>query len=76
MPELEPIVAINVLLLLHVPPPSPSLSVVVEPTHTKVFPIIDVGNGLMVTVTVADGQPSLGVYVIIVVPAETPVTTP
>ena len=38
--------------LLHVPPAVALLSVVVEPTHTLVTPVITAGSGLTVTVVV------------------------
>ena len=44
------------LLLVHDPPPSTSLSVVVRPVQTLVVPAIAVGNGLTVSVVV-DKQP-------------------
>ena len=52
IPVDEPMVAINVLLLLHVPPPTPSLSDVVRPTHTLAVPRIAVGATSMVTIAV------------------------
>jgi hypothetical protein len=48
MPVPTPIVACAVLLLVHVPPPVASVSIVVEPTHTFVVPPIGAGNGLTV----------------------------
>ena len=50
------------------------VNVMVAPSHTAVGPVI-VGNAFTVTVAVLV-QPLLLVYVIVVVPAETPVTTP
>ena len=38
--------------LLHVPPAVALLSVVVDPTHTLVVPVITAGSGLTVTVVV------------------------
>ena len=52
MPVDEPIVAMPVLPLVHVPPPA-SLSVVVKPAQTTAVPVIEDGNGLTVTTTVA-----------------------
>ena len=51
IPVDEPIIAIPVLPLAHVPPPA-SLKVVVKPTHTVAVPVIDEGNGLNVTTIV------------------------
>ena len=48
----EPIVAIPVLLLDHVPPAVPSLSDVVCPTQTIGTPEITVGKALTVTIAV------------------------
>ena len=58
MPEVEPTVAIPVLLLLHVPPVVPSPNVVVAPTHAEVLPVI-ASNGVTVTIIEAL-QPLLG----------------
>jgi len=44
-------VAIDVLLLLHVPPPVPLVSVMVEPVHTTDSPPMAAGSGLTVMVT-------------------------
>jgi hypothetical protein len=41
------------LLLVHVPPATASLSVVVAPAQMLVVPLIADGNGLTVTVVVA-----------------------
>ena len=51
IPELVPIVATLVLLLIHVPPPVLD-SVVVEPAHTVVVPVIADGNGFTVRTVV------------------------
>ena len=51
-PDEEPIVEITVLLLLHVPPVTASLKVVVKPAHTLDAPEIAIGEGLTVTVVV------------------------
>lgn len=45
--------ATTVLLLLHVPLPVTSLSVVVEPAHTLAVPVMADGTALTVTVVVA-----------------------
>jgi hypothetical protein len=44
----ELIVATEVALLLHTPPEVASVSVVQEPTHTLVAPVIDDGVGVTV----------------------------
>jgi hypothetical protein len=45
--------AISVLLLLHVPPAGPSVSVRVEPKHICLSPVIVPGCGFTVTTVVA-----------------------
>ena len=64
-----------VLLALHTPLPVVQLSVVVNPAHTIIVPVIAAGTGFTVTVFVLM-QPVGKVYVIIEVPADTPVTIP
>jgi hypothetical protein len=51
-PVNEPIVAMVVALMLHVPPPVGSLKCVVNPEHTLKVPAILAGNGLIVTIAV------------------------
>ena len=51
MPELVPIVATLVLLLIHVPPPVLE-RVVVEPAQTVAVPVIADGNGFTVKTVV------------------------
>jgi hypothetical protein len=67
-------------LLLHRPPAAASVRVILEPVHTVVGPLIvpATGAGLMVTGVLVDAvaQPVVTVYVILVMPAVTPVTTP
>ena len=48
----EPIVAMPVLPLVHVPPLVASLMLVVKPAHTVAVPVMDEGSGLTVTTTV------------------------
>jgi len=74
VPPVE-IVAIPVLLLLHVPPAVASVRVELAPTHACRVPPIAAGIGSTVNVAKAL-QPSEEVYVIVTVPAETPVTVP
>lgn len=73
-PELEPIVAIDGALLVHVPPPE-FVSVVVLPTHTRSVPPMADGADITVIVRVA-AQPVGSVYVISAVPVATAVTRP
>ncbi len=75
IPVVEPMVATPRLLLLHVPPGVGSPKAVVSPTHTLSVPVIGNGNGLTVTVAVIIHPVGI-VYVIIAVPADTPVTMP
>ena len=74
-----PIVALA-LLLLHVPPPTLLVKVVVNPTHTADVPVIvpAFGRGLIVIVFVVDAVPHTLVteYIIVSIPAVTPVTIP
>jgi hypothetical protein len=49
----EPIVATEVLLLLHVPPGVPSVKVAVEPWHILYEPMMIDGVGLIVRIAVA-----------------------
>jgi hypothetical protein len=44
--------AIDVLLLVHVPPGGPLVKVVVNPTHTLRIPVITAGKGYTVTIAV------------------------
>ena len=53
MPDAEPIVAKDVLLLTHVPPVGNELKVVDESTHTGTFPEITPGLALTVRTAVA-----------------------
>lgn len=73
-PVVASIVATAVLLLLHVPPGVPWVSVMVYVTHTPVGPLI-VGGALTVTTAVVKHVAETR-YVITDVPAATPVTTP
>ena len=60
---------------LHVPPVVPELNVELLPTQSKVTPVIVAGSGFTVTTWMLL-QPYAMAYVTIVVPADTPVTTP
>jgi hypothetical protein len=75
IPEAEPTVATPELLLLQMPPVVTVLNDVVDPAHTIAVPVIDNGKGWMVIVIVRK-QPVGKVYVIVAVPANTPVTIP
>ena len=75
IPLVEPMVATDGLLLVHVPPVVGSVRVVVAPTHTNGVPPIVPGAVLTVTTAVAVQMPPV-VYVIVAVPAEIPVTVP
>ena len=56
-PVAEPMVATDVLLLLHVPPVVASINVVVAPAQIVVAPVIAPGSGFTVIVVVV-GQPT------------------
>jgi hypothetical protein len=79
MPLLDPTVATIVLLLLHVPPETASLSVSEVPWQKVAVPPIAAGDGYTVTMAVVR-QPVGSVYVIVavevVVTVAAPVTTP
>ena len=75
----EPTVAVA-LLLLHVPPPIPSVNMIDELTHTLAAPVIlpAFGSGLTTIdlIAIAVPQPLVTEYPIVSVPAVTPVTIP
>jgi hypothetical protein len=59
MPDEDPTVNADVLLLVHVPPEGELDKVALEPTHTAKGPTISDGNALTVTIavtTVLDGN--------------------
>jgi len=62
MPEEEPIVPTDKVLLLHEPPIVASLNVVDVPAQIGDAPVMPAGTGLTVTITsnVVAGQPLLG----------------
>jgi hypothetical protein len=72
-PDDEPIVATLVFMLVHVPPPAASVSGVVAPAQADERPLI-AESGLTVMGSVAVHDPIA--YVIVGVPAATPVTMP
>jgi hypothetical protein len=49
-PDVDPIVATAVLELVHVPPVTPLVRVVVAPSHSAVVPLMAVGAGFTVTI--------------------------
>ena len=53
IPEDAPMVATEVLLLLHAPPGAPLVNVLVLPRQAAELPVIDAGVWLTVTVTLA-----------------------
>ena len=63
------------LVLLHSPPPTVSVRVILAPVHTPDGPVIAVGDKLTVTVILVL-QPVVAVKVMLLVPVATPVTTP
>ena len=75
MPDDEPIVAIAVLLLLHVPPVVASASDADIPTQTDDGPVIPAGSGFTVAGMVVV-QPVPSEYVIVTVPVMTPASKP
>ena len=71
----DDIVATEVVTLLQTPPPMASVSVSVNVWHIGALPDMAVGCGFTVTTAVAKQPPAIE-YVIVAVPADTPVTTP
>jgi hypothetical protein len=73
-------VATDVLPLVHTPPVTALLNVVVAPAHTVAVPVIEPADGAALTVTaamvVAVPQSLVTVYVIAALPLAMPVTTP
>ena len=74
-PVPAPMVPAGDTLLIHNPPDTGCVSVVVRPWHTEEAPTIAAGAGVTVTTSV-EIQPALNAYVIVVVPAVMPVSTP
>jgi len=70
-----PIIATSVLLLLHVPPLTPSLNVELNPAQILETPVIEAGDTIVVIVAVA-ALPHPVEYVIVAVPPTPPVTIP
>ena len=75
MPVMEPIVATDVLLLLHVPEPGASDKIALAPLQMCVIPRIAPGCRFTVAMVVVL-QPVGNVYVILVVPATSPERIP
>jgi hypothetical protein len=75
VPEEEPIVATDVLLLVHMPPGTASVNAVQLPAHTPVAPVMGDGEAKTVTVVVTV-QPVDNEYEITEVPALTPHSVP
>jgi hypothetical protein len=75
-PDVEPIVATEVLLLLHVALP-PMIQVSADELASQIFivPLI-AGGGVVALISLVTKQPLLTVYVTVVVPAAIPVTSP
>lgn len=73
-----PTVATAVLLLVQVPPGVPLFNVVVKPVHTEGVPVLGTskGRGFTVTSSVVLHPVPGRAYVMFVVPAAIPVTTP
>lgn len=76
MPVVEPTVASEVLLLLHVPPTEVSAKVVVAPTQIAPAPTIAEGFGFTVTGIVTKHPVTGNVYEIDGIPDDMPVTIP
>jgi hypothetical protein len=76
MPELLPIVAIAVLLVLHVPPGEVLKYVVLDPVHKNAVPEMLVGAVCTVTLSTASAHPFPRPYTTFVVPLLTGVSSP
>lgn len=76
MPVDEPIVATEMSLMLHTPPPVASLNVVDVPGHISGVPVIEAGKEFTVTGIKLAHPDEVRVNVMFTVPADTPVTTP
>lgn len=61
VPVFEPMVATASVLLVHVPPETLLLRLIVEPTHTEEAPLIvpALGTGFTVTVAEAVAEPQI-----------------
>ena len=75
-PDEEPIVAIAVLLLSHVPPAVALLNAADAPIQTVVVPEIGAGKGSTVIVFVVAQPVVNNVKVMVAVPVATPINTP
>jgi hypothetical protein len=79
MPDTKPdpeTVATAIFVLLHTPPDVICDREMVLPVQTAAEPTIDAGAGLTVTLATAS-QPVAGItYLIVVIPLDTPVTSP
>jgi len=75
-PLKEPIIATEVLLLVHVPPDTEDVSVALVPRHNVVLPLMLPPVELTVTTARVEHPQLATVYVIVAVPPDTPLTTP
>jgi hypothetical protein len=78
IPVIKPLETVALALLIpHDPPAAESIKVILAPTHTLLAPVMCPASGKGFTVIVVVVVHPVGnVYVIIVVPAEMPATTP
>jgi hypothetical protein len=76
MPVPAPAVATDGDAELHVPPPVASPSVVVAPTHRLIIPVTGAGIVSTISGLLMEQPVAPRVYMIVTVPAATPVTTP
>jgi hypothetical protein len=74
-PDVEPIVATAVLLLLHVPPGALLASASEPPAHIGALPVI-AGRPDRIVIEAVAIHPVGAVYVMVTDPADTPVTAP
>lgn len=76
IPDDVPMGAMALLLLLHVPPPVVLVNVAAIPEQILVAPLIVAGLAFIVTSCIAKQPVADSLYVIVAVPADTPVTIP
>jgi hypothetical protein len=75
MPDEVPTLATPSALLVHLPPPVGSFTVVLEPIH-MVLAVVVIGPGLAFTVKVATAYMGYILYDMVTTPEDIPVTIP
>ena len=75
IPVVEPTVAREVLLLLHVPPPAASDKLRLAPEQTEPLPVMAAGSGLTVTIVLTEHPAAVTLMVTVVVTVTVPAVT-